>query len=198
MKLSHLTFLAFATLPVSAEPSRIYLANDDHTDFMWTVDADTYANAFVEMLDWHMKLADETAGNESPYRNRFNTDGSYWLWNYEQKKPKADFEKLIGRIKDGSISSPLNTLVSCYGGQPVEAVLRGMYYAGRLERRYDMRFPIATAMENQTLPLGLASLFAGSGFCRPAQRWHLSGSGRVALGCDQICRNQSRLRRPPC
>ena len=163
IKLFLLAVWASAVLPASAEPSRIYLANDDHTDFMWTADADTYANVFVEMLDWHLKLADETAGNESPYRNRFNTDGSYWLWNYEQKKPKADFEKLIGRIKDGSISSPLNTLVSCYGGQPVEAVLRGMYYAGRLERRYDMRFPIATAMENQTLPLGLASLFAGSG-----------------------------------
>ena len=35
--------------------------------------------------------------------------------------------------------------------------------AGRLERRYNLRFPLATAMENQTLLLGLASLWAGSG-----------------------------------
>lgn len=154
---------AALALPAAAEPKRIYLANDDHTDYMWTADADTYAKVFVEMLDWHMKLADETANNPPEYRNRFNCDGSYWLWTYEQKKSPAEFERLIGRIKDGTISAPLNTLVSCYGGMPAEAVLRSMYYTGRLERRYDMKFPLATAMENQTLPLGLSSLFAGAG-----------------------------------
>ena len=160
--------LAVCALPLcitvhAAEPRRIYLANDDHTDFMWTADADTYAKVFVEMLDWHLKLADETATNAPPYRNRFNCDGSYWLWNYEQRKTPAEFARLVERIKDGTISAPLNTVVSCYGGQPAEAVLRGMYYAGRLERRHGLRFPMAVAMENQTLPLGLASLFAGSG-----------------------------------
>src|SRR4051812_14308034 len=38
-----------------------------------------------------------------------------------------------------------------------------MYYPGRLERRFNIRFPIALAIENQTLPLGLSSLVAGSG-----------------------------------
>lgn len=147
----------------AAEQKRIYIANDDHTDYLWTADADTYGRVFVEMLDWHMKLADETAGNPPAYRNRFNTDGSFWLWNYEHRKTAAEFERLIGRIKDGTISSPLNPLVLTYGAQPVEAVLRGMYYPGRLERRYNLRFPLATAMEDQTLPLGLASLFAGAG-----------------------------------
>ena len=148
---------------MAAEPTRIYIANDDHTDFMWTTDTDTYADSFVDLLDFHLKLADETAINPFAFRNRFTTDGSYWLWCYEQKKSPAEFKRLIARIKDGTISSPINPLSACYGGQPVEAVLRGMYYAGRLERRYDLRFPLATAMENQTLPLGLASLFAGAG-----------------------------------
>jgi alpha-mannosidase len=152
-----------AQSPASVQQKRIYIANDDHTDFMWTADADTYGRTFVEMLDWHLKLADETATNEPAYRNRFNCDGSYWLWNYEQRKTPAEFARLIGRIKDGTISAPLNSVVSCYGGQPAEAVLRGLYYAGRLERRYELRFPLAVAMENQALPLGLASLFAGAG-----------------------------------
>ncbi len=158
--------LPISSQPVSsspAEPRRIYLANDDHTDYMWSADADTYNQVFVDLLDFHLKLADETANHPPPYRARFNTDGNFWLWNYEQKKSPAEFEHLIARIKDGTISSPLNTLVSCYGGQPVEAVLRGMYYAGRLERRYDLRFLLANATENQVLPLGLNSLFAGSG-----------------------------------
>jgi alpha-mannosidase len=154
--------LLFAT-EAPAQQKRIYLANDDHTDFMWTADAETYERVFVEMLDFHLKLADETATNAPAYRNRFNADGSYWLWAYEQRKTPAEFARLIARIKDGTISAPVNSLVSCCGGQPAEAVLRGMYYAGRLERRHGLRFPLAVAMENQTLPLGLASLFAGSG-----------------------------------
>ena len=112
--------LAFGLTSPAAETTRIYLANDDHTDYVWTADADTYAKLFVEMLDWHLKLADETAGNPSPYRNRFNADGSLWLATYEQRKSPAEFARLIARIKDGTISVPLNTVVSCYGGQPAE------------------------------------------------------------------------------
>jgi alpha-mannosidase len=152
---------AFAQAPI--EPTRIYIGNDDHTDYMWATDADTYDGIFVEMLDFHLGLLQQTKNNPSAFRNRFNTDGSLWLWHYERKKSPADFARLIDAIKQGYISSPLNTIVSCYGGQPVEAVLRGMYYAGRLERRHQLRFPLATATENQTLPLGLASLFAGAG-----------------------------------
>ncbi len=54
-------------------------------------------------------------------------------------------------------------VVSCYGAQPTEAVIRGMYYAGQLERKHNLRFTMAGSMENNTLPLGLASLWAGSG-----------------------------------
>ena len=156
-------FIVATVAAFAAEPTRIYIGNDDHTDYMWATDADTYDDIFVEMLDFHLGLIDQTITKPSPFRNRFNTDGSLWLWQYERKKSPAEFARLIARIKEGYISSPLNTIVSCYGGQPVEAVLRGMYYAGRLERRHGLRFPLATATENQTLPLGLASLFAGAG-----------------------------------
>ena len=123
MKFGHLLSRIAATIcalsvNAHAEPKRIYLANDDHTNFMWTADADTYAQTFVEMIDFHLKLADETAGNKSAYRNRFNCDGSYWLWNYEQWKTPVECARLIERIKDGTISARLNSLVSCYGGQP--------------------------------------------------------------------------------
>jgi hypothetical protein len=64
-------------------------------------------------------LADATAANPSPYRNRFNADGTLWLATYEQRKTPAEFARLIARIKDGTISFPLNTVVSCFGGQPV-------------------------------------------------------------------------------
>lgn len=170
-----------------AEPKRIYLANDDHTDLMWTADQETYARVFVEMLDFHLKLADETAAKPPAYRNRFNCDGNFWLWNYERRKSPEEFARLIGRIKDGTISVPLNSVVSCYGGQPVEAILRGMAYAGRLERKYDLRFKLAVAMENQTLPRGLASLFAGSG---------ASYSWRGVCACGTRINKQALQARP--
>jgi alpha-mannosidase len=152
-----------ASTAMGAEPKRIYLANDDHTDYMWTADAETYNRVFVDMLDYYLRLADDTTTNAAPFQSRFNADGSYWLWQYERRKSHVDFERLIARLKDGHISAPMTTLVSCYGGQPAEAVMRGMYYAGRLERRFHHRFALAVAMENQSLPLGLASLWAGSG-----------------------------------
>ena len=184
------SLLAAGALAQTAHGSfakRVYLANDEHTDYMWSADADTYAKVFVDLLDFHLDLADKTADLAPPYRNRFNTDGNLWLWTYERKKTPAEFERLIARIKDGTISSPLNTLVSTYGAQPAEAVLRGMYYAGRLERRHGLRFRIASATENQTLPLGLASLFAGAG---ADYTW------RGVCGCASHISNKVLFERP--
>jgi len=44
-----------------------------------------------------------------------------------------------------------------------EAVFRSMYYAGELERKYGLKFLMSNSMEDQTLPFGLVSLYAGSG-----------------------------------
>ncbi|MDP3069920.1 MAG: hypothetical protein Q8N18_06500 [Opitutaceae bacterium] len=173
---------ADAAQSVAPPPVRLYLANDDHTDYMWTADADTYGRVFVELLDFHAKLTDETIGNPPPFQNRFNADGSLWLWEYERRKTPAEFARLIDRIKSGHLSAPLNAAVSCYGAQPTEAVLRGMYYSGRLERRFGLRFTQAVAMENQSFPLGLASLWAGAG---------AKFSWRGVCGCASKLRNAS-------
>ncbi|NTU56949.1 MAG: glycoside hydrolase, partial [Anaerolineales bacterium] len=142
---------------------RIYIAPDDHTDLFWTADLPAYEQAFIDMLDYYLDLADRTQ-NESPeFQSRWNCDGSFWVWVYEKNKSQADFDRLIERIRSGHISMPLNALCICPGGAPAEAVLRGMYYPGKLERRYSLRFPIAYSMENQTLPFGLGALWSGSG-----------------------------------
>jgi len=115
------------------------------------------------MIDYYLERADATADQPEDYQARFNCDGSLWMWEYERNKPAADFARLIGRIKDGHISVPLTPITICYGAMPAEAVLRGMYYAGRIERRYDLRLPTVQPMENQTMPYGVGSLFAGAG-----------------------------------
>ena len=108
-----ITAASLLSIAACGQERRLYLASDDHTDFMWTADADSYERVFVEMLDFHLKLADETRDNAPPHRHRFNADGSCWLWAYERNKSPQEFARLVVRLKDGTISAPLNTLVSC-------------------------------------------------------------------------------------
>lgn len=147
----------------AAPPKRIYIANDEHTDYFWTADDLAYRQAFIDMLNFYMTQAEQTAGNPPDTRGRFNMDGTLWLWEYEHNNTPAAYQRLIGHLRGGSLSLPLQTCVSLYGAMPAEAVLRNMYYAGRIERREGLRFPLVVAMENQTLPGGVASLWAGSG-----------------------------------
>lgn len=155
--------IAFSTILFAQVPTQLYISNDDHTDYMWTGNEKQYKEAFIHMLDFYIAQSDKTATLPSPYQSRFNCDGTYWLWEYEKHKTSAEFEKLIAKIKSGHISVPYNALVSCYGASPAEGILRGMYYGGHLERKYGLDLDQAIAMENQTLPLGLGSLWAGSG-----------------------------------
>ncbi len=159
------TLLLRAAKAIRAVPvtKRIYIAPDDHTDYFWTAGESTYRQAFLDMIDYYLNQIDATQGKQSDFHSRWNCDGSFWLWTYEKNRTATQFNRLISRVKDGHISFPLNALVLCQGGAPAEAVLRGMYYAGDLERRYDLRVRMAIAMENQTLPFGLPALWNGSG-----------------------------------
>jgi len=148
----------------NGQQKRLYIANDDHTDYMWTADSAYYQNAFITMLDWWMDHNDATANDPNPnFHSKFTTDGTFWIRNYEKFKTVPEFTRLINQIKDGKITVPYNPLILTYGAMPAEAVLRSMYYAGELERNYGLDLDMAYAMENQTLPLGLASLWKGAG-----------------------------------
>lgn len=149
---------------LNAQPlKRIYLGIDDHTDFMWTANEAGYDSAFVQMIDYYLDQIDSTQTNPDDFQTRFNCDGNYWLQAYEKYRSPAQFERLIAAIKSGHISVPLHALINCYGGMPTEAAIRGMYYAGQIERKYNLRFLMAGTMENNTLPLGMSSIWAGSG-----------------------------------
>ncbi len=156
-------FLLALAATVCAQPKKIYIALDDHTDYVYTLDEEDHRKIFLETLDYYLDLADATASNLPEHQSRWNCDGSFWLWTYEKNKTPAEFERLMNRVRSGHISAPLNALVLTYGAQPSEAVLRGMFYAGSLERRFGVRFPQAIAMENATIPLGVGALWAGAG-----------------------------------
>ncbi|MDX2115167.1 MAG: glycoside hydrolase [Planctomycetota bacterium] len=160
--LASLSLVAAAGLDAAAQQKRVYIAPDDHTDYFWTADEDAYRQAFLDMIDFYLDQADATQGNPPDYQSRWHCDGSHWMWEYERHNP-ADFPRLISRIRSGHVSVALNPLVANNGGSHAEAVLRGMYYPGRIERRENLRFRLAIFMENQTFPCGLPSLWAGSG-----------------------------------
>ncbi len=103
------------------------------------------------------------------YQTKFNCDGTYWAWAYEKKKTPAQFQEFINQVKSERIVLPMNPLVITYGCVPAEATIRGMYYAGELQRKYNIPFDMAMSMENQVLPLGLPSLWKG---CGAKYAWH--------------------------
>ncbi len=148
---------------LEAQPKKIYIAPDDHTDYMWTANEANYNKAFVETLDYYLKQIDSTAHEPYRFQSKWNCDGSYWIYQYRKNKDKASFKRLIDKVKKGNITVPLNTLVCLYGVAPTEAVVRSMYYAGALEREFGLDLNLAFTMEDQVLPLGLSSIFAGCG-----------------------------------
>src|SRR5882762_5483830 len=104
----------------NAQQKRIYIANDDHTDYMWSGDEIAYDSAFLHMLDAWMDNNDATAGNAAPYQTKWNCDGSYWISVYEKRRSATQFNRLITQIKNGKITVPYTSLVSTYGGVPAE------------------------------------------------------------------------------
>ncbi len=155
--------LAWSFVRVPAQTNRIYLAPDDHTDYLWSGHVSDYETWIPQMLDHYLDLNDATAGNAVPYQHKWNCDGYYWVDIFKRNRPAAQFNRLIGQLQSGKMTVPLNALVVTHGGNTTEGVIRGSIYAGKLERQYGFDIPIAISMENQTQPLGLASLWAGMG-----------------------------------
>ncbi|MFD2285828.1 glycoside hydrolase [Pedobacter petrophilus] len=155
--------LCFLSTIAFGQQKKIYIALDDHTDYVWTGDEEKYKNTFLETLDYYIKLNDSTAKQPYAYQNKWNCDGSYWVYTYQKNKSPEQFNKLITQIKAGQITVPLNSMIVLMGAAPAEATLRDMYYAGSLKRKYGLDMPLVLNMEDQVLPLGLSSLWAGSG-----------------------------------
>jgi len=158
-----LLLLVFGFTMANGQSKKIYIANDDHTDYMWTGDEETYKKAFSEMLDYYIKLNDSTADLSYNLQSKWNCDGSYWVYNYKHTRSPQQFDKLIQQIREGKITVPLNSMIVLLGAAPAEATIRDMYYAGSLKRKYGLDLSLVLNMEDQVLPLGLSSLWAGSG-----------------------------------
>jgi len=71
-----LSFVARAEeLAATAPAKRIYLALDDHTDYMWTADEAYYRQAFLEMIDFYLDEMERTDSRPKNEQCRWNCDG---------------------------------------------------------------------------------------------------------------------------
>ena len=120
-KLIILILVLFILDNLSAQQRKIYLAPDDHTDYMWSSNEEGYKQAFLETLDYYIKLNDSTANDPYPYQSKWNCDGSYWVYTYEKNRSKEQFARLIRQMKEEKITVPLNGLISLFGMVPFEA-----------------------------------------------------------------------------
>lgn len=142
---------------------RLYLANDTHTDLMWNGTEEQWTKWTYEMADFYLAFGERTASREYAYRSKWNYDAAWNLYTLEKNYDSVFFKRLMDQYKAGQASVPYNFTLATYGGFTPEWILRSFYYAGYLERTYGIDIELGTAIESSTIPLGLASLWAGTG-----------------------------------
>ena len=164
MKKLLLIFFLFTSLRTfSQDKKRLYLGNDTHTDWMYNGDYDKWKQYIFDMTDFYLGLGEGTIKEKPEAQSKWNYDSSIWLWMLEKHKSPEYFNRVLAQLKNNQASVPYNFILPAFGATPTEAVIRGMYYSGYLERKYGLDIDIAVAQENATIPLGLASIWAGSG-----------------------------------
>jgi alpha-mannosidase len=150
---------AYAQQPLK----HLYLGNDTHTDLLWNGTEDDWYKWNLDMAKFYLKLGEETASNPVETRSKWNYDVAWTLYTMDKREPKEFVDRVIKQIKNGQASVPINFTLPVYGGSTTESVLRSFYPAGQLARKYGIVTDMAICQENATLPLGIASLWAGSG-----------------------------------
>ena len=166
MKYSVIIFtflLSFNAFCQDVPLKRLYLGNDTHVDLMYNGTEEKWSKLILEMGDFYLGLGESTAKEEPARRSKWNYDCAYWLWVFEQKTSPEYFQRIIAQLKNQQASVPYNFTLPIYGASTAESVLRSFYYGGYLERKYGIDVDIAVCQENATIPLGLTSLWAGSG-----------------------------------
>ncbi len=156
-------FLTRLTLNSQDSLKHLYLANDTHTDLLWNGDENEWFKYSLEMARFYLKIGETTRNSSPEARSKWNYDVAWTIYMMEKHTPPEFFTRIIDQIKNDQASVPFNFTLPVYGASTVESVLRSFYYGGYLERKYGLDIDLAIGQENATLPLGLASLWAGSG-----------------------------------
>jgi alpha-mannosidase len=168
MKVFHLfsiTILLFSAKGFSQDTAtkRLYLGNDTHLDLMYNGTEEKWSQLLTEMADFYLKLGEDSKNEEPAKRSKWNYDCAYWLYVLEKNTTPEYFQRIIAQIKNQQASVPYNFTLPVYGASTAESILRSFYYGGYVQRKYGIDVELAVCQENATIPLGLGSLWAGSG-----------------------------------
>jgi alpha-mannosidase len=157
--------LSLTRLTTNSQDSlkHLYLANDTHTDLLWNGDENEWFKYSLDMARFYLKIGETTRNSSPEARSKWNYDVAWTIYMLEKHTPPEFFTRIINQIKNDQASVPFNFTLPVYGASTVESVLRSFYYGGYLERKYGLDIDLAIGQEKATLPLGLASLWAGSG-----------------------------------
>ena len=151
------------SLTLAAQQKRIYIAPDDHTDYMWTADEEAYRKAYLEMSTTISTWRTKPRAIHLEFQSRWHCDGSLWIWTYEQNRTPAQFARLIARVKTATSASLSTRLSLRTAALPPKPYCAACTTQARSNAGSVYVIPLAIAMENQTLPYGLGCLWAGSG-----------------------------------
>jgi alpha-mannosidase len=143
--------------------NHLYLGNDTHTDLIWNGNEEEWYKYSLDMAKFYLKIGESTRGNPPEARSKWNYDVAWTLYMIEKRESKEFFSRIIDQIRLEQASVPFNFTLPVYGASTLESVLRGLYYGGHLERTFGLDLDLAICQENATIPLGLASLWAGCG-----------------------------------
>ena len=169
-KLMYKTFIFVSSILAAVTNStgqdtlkHLYLGNDTHTDLMWNGTEEEWYRYNLDMAKFYLKIGEDTRNNAPEARSKWNYDVAWTLYMLERNAPEDFFMRIIDQLKNGQASVPFNFTLPVYGASTAESVLRSFYYGGYLERKYGIDIDLAICQENATIPLGVASLWAGSG-----------------------------------
>ena len=97
-----------------AQVRRFYIANDDHTDYVWSANEAVYKKAMLTTLDKYLFQIDSTIAAGLPFRlqAKYNCDGSFWFWLYEKNRNAAQMNNLVEKVKSGHVTIPYNPVGS--------------------------------------------------------------------------------------
>jgi alpha-mannosidase len=159
----HALLVICVAIAFPAGAHTIYVANDDHTDYGWNDTTTAYDASLLAQMDFFLDQIAATAANTPAEQARFSADIWYYLWLYQHNRTVPQFQRAMDAMKSGHLTVALNPFVVLFGALPTEAAIRAGNWPGRLERQFGVPFLTAQEMENDTIPWGIAQIWAASG-----------------------------------
>jgi len=135
----------------------LYLAQDKHLDYGWCGSTTEVELRMATLLDYYLDLAEQG-------RARWNLDGTIWDEVYGRHRGQPGSERLHRAIRDGRVGHVGNYAVLLWGILDTETAIRAALASADLERVTGRRTRTALAMENSTIPWGVANVLTECGF----------------------------------